>query len=150
MRTLENTAMNINDAWIHERTFSTGDGQVTYKITWTYVGKFLSRRAVATVTSEQTGLVHSMTKTNMTTAMDLAEIIFADYTAYKALQETDTTAPESVHIITELSQAARMIEYVESTCFNHEDYGNILTSEQCNELHAMFDQLDEIISNIKK
>ena len=64
--------------------------------------------------------------------------------------ETETTAPESVHIITELSQAARMIEYVESTCFNHEDYGNILTSEQCNELHAMFDQLDEIISNIKK
>lgn len=86
MRTLENTAMNINDAWIHERTFSTGDGQVTYKITWTYVGKFLSRRAVATVTSEQTGLGHVITKTNMTTSMDLAKVIFEDYTSYKARQ----------------------------------------------------------------
>ena len=86
MRTLQDTAMNISDAWIHERTFSTGDGQVKYTITWTYVGKFLSRRAVATVRSQQTGLVFSMTKTNMTTRMDLAEIIFADYTSYKARQ----------------------------------------------------------------
>ena len=86
MRTLEDTAMDISDAWIHERTFSTGDGQVKYTITWTYVGKFLSRRAVATVTSEQTGLGHVITKYNMTTAMDLAEIIFADYTSYKARQ----------------------------------------------------------------
>ena len=83
MRTLENTEMNIRDAWIHERNFSIGDGKVKYTITWSYVGKFLSRRAVATVTCDQTGLGHVITKTNMTTAMDLARVIFADYTAHQ-------------------------------------------------------------------
>ena len=87
MRTLELVTMNIKDCWIHERNFKTGDGKVSYNFSWHHVGKFLSRKAVLTVTSNETGFGHVITKTGYNSCSEIAELIFQDYQNYKAEQK---------------------------------------------------------------
>ena len=49
------------------------------------------------------------------------------------------------HIISELTQAAITLRYVQATCENDEQYDNILTVAECNELNAMFERLQQIV-----
>lgn len=63
--------------------------------------------------------------------------------------ETDIScATDTEHIISELSQAAQNLRYVQATCENDEQYSNILTVAECNELDEMFERLQEIITII--
>lgn len=68
-----------------------------------------------------------------------------------ATVETDTDIPcatDTEHIISQLSQAAQNLRYVQATCENDEQYSNVLTVEECNELDEMFERLQEIITVI--
>ena len=65
--------------------------------------------------------------------------------------EMETNIPcatDTEHIISELSQAAQILRYVQATCENNEQYINILTVAECNELDEMFERLKEITTVI--
>ena len=65
--------------------------------------------------------------------------------------EMETNIPcatDTEHIISELSQAAQILRYVQATCENDEQYINILTVAECNELDEMFERLKEITTVI--
>jgi len=71
--------------------------------------------------------------------------------------ETETVETETVelsteveHIISELSQAAMTVRYVQATCENDDQYDNLITVEQCNELDAIFERLQDIMSGLGK
>lgn len=64
--------------------------------------------------------------------------------------ETVELSTEAEHIISELSQAAMTVRYVQATCENDDQYDNLLTVEQCNELDAIFERLQHIMSGLGK
>ena len=72
-----------------------------------------------------------------------------------AAAETETVETETVekteqaeHIISELSQAAMTIRYVQATCDNDDEYADVLTADQCNELDSIFERLQEIMNGL--
>jgi hypothetical protein len=64
--------------------------------------------------------------------------------------ETVELSIETTHIISELSQAAMTLRYVQATCENDEQYDNVLTVAECNELDAMYERLQEIMTGLGK
>tara|TARA_B100000035_G_C20974994_1_gene542767 strand:- start:609 stop:947 length:339 start_codon:yes stop_codon:yes gene_type:complete len=75
----------------------------------------------------------------------------AQFATVETETEIETNIPcatKTEHIISELSQAAQNLRYVQATCENDEEYYNILTVSECNELDEMFERLQEIITII--
>jgi hypothetical protein len=75
--------------------------------------------------------------------------------AYDKLKETVETetvekTEQAEHIISELSQAAMNLRYVQATCDNDDEYADVLTAEQCNELDNMFERLQDILKSLGK
>ena len=90
-------------------------------------------------------------------AYDKIKSAAAAESASWAAAETETVETETVekteqaeHIISELSQAAMNLRYVEATCNNDDEYANVLTAEQCNELDNMFERLQDILKALGK
>jgi len=90
-------------------------------------------------------------------AYDKIKTAAAAEAASWAAAETETveTVPvekteQAEHIISELSQAAMNLRYVEATCNNDDEYANVLTAEQCNELDTMFERLQDILKALGK
>lgn len=78
IKDIEMTQFDVAELWIHERNGSIYVGGNKYTFTWTYVGKFLSRKGVVTVECEVTGFGHVMTKTGYVHSNELAAVIHAD------------------------------------------------------------------------
>lgn len=70
--------------------------------------------------------------------------------AEAAKTETAPNPSYLLHIISELSQAAMNLRYVEATCNNDDEYANVLTAAQCNELDNMFERLQDILKALGK
>lgn len=75
----------------------------------------------------------------------------AQFATVETETEIETNIPcatDTEQIISQLSQAAQNLRYVQATCENDDQYDNILTVAECNELDAMFERLQEIITVI--
>lgn len=57
---------------------------------------------------------------------------------------------QAEHIISELSQAAMTLRYVQATCDNDDEYADVLTVDQCNELDNMYERLQDMLQALGK
>ena len=85
-------------------------------------------------------------------AFDKIKTAAAADAASWAAAETETVekTEQAEHIISELSQAAMTLRYVQATCDNDDKYADVLTAEQCNELDNMFERLQDILKSLGK
>lgn len=78
----------------------------------------------------------------------------ATFAAVETVETADVVEVEKTeqaeHIISELSQAAMTLRYVQATCDNDDEYADVLTAEQCNELDNMFERLQDMLQALGK